>query len=68
MSKPPGPLPGNVWWTAEGAYLQRCPACNTENYTLMVSRGICYACGYNANHYPASPYEQGNRPPAEHTH
>jgi ribosomal protein L37E len=34
---------GNKW------YLIRCHACGLENYALMVSRGICSMCGYDAN-------------------
>lgn len=29
-------------------YMTRCPKCNTENYALMVTSGICYSCGYKA--------------------
>jgi len=29
--------------------LQRCLECDSENYALNVSSGICYKCGFNAN-------------------
>lgn len=56
----------NVWWSSHHAYLQRCPHCGQENYILMVAEGICYACRYDANQYPACRYEPGKVSAAEH--
>lgn len=33
----PGDTPG----------LTRCPVCSKENYSMMVSSGTCYACGFD---------------------